>query len=185
MTYERLKQARGLQWPCPDEHHPGTVRRYVEGDDPFVTPGSGIEFYGQPDKKAAVFLRPYVPSPERTSDAFPFYLTTGRVLEQWHTSTMTGRIAELAQASGEAEIEISAQDAWKLKIATGDTVEIASRYGALQGKARVTTSPREGVVFTTFHDAKLLINRVVADHFDPVSKEPEYKVTAVSLRKVV
>jgi nitrate reductase NapA len=81
MTYERLKQARGLQWPCPDEHHPGTVRRYVEGDDPFVTKGSGIEFYGQPDKKAVVFLRPYIPSPERTSEAFPFYLTTGRVLE--------------------------------------------------------------------------------------------------------
>ena len=48
-------------------NHPGTVRRYVEGDDPFVTKGSGIEFYGQPDKKAVVFLRPYVPSPERTS----------------------------------------------------------------------------------------------------------------------
>ena len=185
MTYERLKKERGLQWPCPDENHPGTVRRYVEGDDPFVTTGSGIEFYGQPDKKAVVFLRPYVPSPERTSEALPFYLTTGRVLEQWHTSTMTGRIEELAQASGDAEIEISAHDAWKLKIATGDTVEISSRYGALQGKARVTSSAREGVVFATFHDAKLLINRVVADHFDPVSKEPEYKVTAVSLRKVV
>jgi predicted molibdopterin-dependent oxidoreductase YjgC len=89
---------------------------------------------------------------------------------------MTGRIAELAQASGDAEIEISAQDAWKLKIATGDTVEITSSYGALRGKARVTSSPREGVVFATFHDAKLLINRVVADHFDPVSKELEYKV---------
>ena len=67
----------------------------------------------------------------------------------------------------------------------GDKVEITSRYGTLQGKARVTSSPREGVVFTTFHDAKLLINRVVADNFDPISKEPEYKVTAVSLRKVV
>ena len=98
---------------------------------------------------------------------------------------MTGRIEELAKASGDAEIEISAHDAWKLKITTGDTVEITSRYGALQGKARVTSSPREGVVFATFHDAKLLINRVVADHFDPISKEPEYKVTAVSLRKVV
>jgi nitrate reductase NapA len=82
MTYERLKKERGLQWPCPDENHPGTVRRHVEGDDPFVTTGSGIEFYGQSDHKAVVFLRPYVPSPERTSEAFPFYLTTGRVLEQ-------------------------------------------------------------------------------------------------------
>jgi nitrate reductase NapA len=98
---------------------------------------------------------------------------------------MTGRIEELVKASGDAEIEINAHDAWKLKITTGDTVEITSRYGTLQGKARVTSSPREGVVFATFHDAKLLINRVVADHFDPVSKEPEYKVTAVSVRNVV
>ena len=79
----------------------------------------------------------------------------------------------------------STQDAWKLKIVTGDNVEIKSRYGALQGKARVTSSPREGVVFVAFYDAKLLINRVVADNVDPVSKEPEYKVTAVSLSKVM
>ena len=157
------------------------MRRYVEGDDPFVTKGSGMEFYGS-DKKAVVFLRPYIPSPERTSiSVLP---DDGRVLEQWHI-TMTGRIEELAQASGDAEIEISAQDAWKLKIATGDTVEITSRYGALQGKARVTSSPGRAWCLRPFHDAKLLINRVVADHFDPVSKEPEYKVTAVSLRKVV
>ena len=84
----------------------------------------------------------------------------------------------------DAEIEINEQDAWKLKIATGDTVEITSRYGALRGQARVTRLHGQGVVFAAFYDVKLLINRVVADHVDPVSKEPEYKVTAVCLRKV-
>jgi len=185
MTYERLKKERGLQWPCPDETHPGTVRRYVEGSDPLVSRGAGIEFYGQPDKKAVVFLRPYVPSPEKRSAEFPLYLTTGRVLEQWHTATMTGRIGELARASGDAAIEVSEREAWTLKIATGDKVEVKSRYGALQGRARVTSSTPQGIVFATFHDAKLLINRVVADNVDAASKQPEYKVTAVSLRKVV
>ena len=184
MTRARLKKERGLQWPCPDEDHPGTIRRYVAGDDPLVTNGSAMEFYGQPDKKAIVFLRPYVPSPEHTTEEFPFYLTTGRVLEQWHTSTMTGRIEELAKASGDAVIEINEQDAWKLQIAKGDSVEVRSRHGTLQGSAQVASSPRRGVVFATFHDAKLLINRVVADNVDPISREPEYKVTAVSLRKV-
>ena len=184
MTYERLKKERGLQWPCLDESHPGTVRRYVEGSDSFVAKGKGIEFYGNPDKRAVVFLRPYVVSPEKVTPEFPFYLTTGRVLEQWHTGTMTGRVDELSKASGEAKVEVNDQDAWLLKINTGDTVEIKSRYGTLQGTARVTSSPRQGVLFVPFYDAKFLVNKVVADTFDPISKEPEFKVTAVALRKV-
>ena len=183
MTYERLRKGRGLQWPCPDEDHPGTARRYVEGSDPFVSKGSGIEFYGQPDKRAVVFLRPYVPSPEQTTEEYPFCLTTGRVLEQWHTGTMTGRVAELARAAGAAVIEVNEQDAWQLRVATGDRIELRSRYGSVQGKARVTAGPRRGVLFAAFYDVKLLINRVVSDHFDADSKEPEYKVTAVAVRK--
>jgi nitrate reductase NapA len=184
MTWERLQKERGLQWPCPDESHPGTVRRFVEGDDPFVTKGAGIEFYGQPDKRAVVFLRPYVPSPEKTTPDRPFYLTTGRVLEQWHTGTMTERIPELARASGEARIEVAGSDAWKLGIKDGDRVEVKSRYGTMEGRARVLAGGRPGVVFVAFYDAKLLINRVVADNVDPTSKEPEYKVTAVALRRL-
>jgi nitrate reductase NapA len=83
---------------------------------------------------------------------------------------MTGRIEELAKASGDAEIEINAHDAWKLKITTGDTVEITSRYGTLQGKARVTSSPREGVVFATFHDANS--ESVAGYKFDELSQLP-------------
>jgi nitrate reductase NapA len=184
MTRERLKKERGLQWPCPDETHPGTVRRYVEGDDPFVPKGAGIQFYGHPDKRAVVFLRPYVPSPEMPTAEFPLQLTTGRYLEQWHTGTMTMRIDELRKATGDAMIEIHEQDAWPLKIQDGDTVEIRSRYGTMRGKARLTRSTRLGVLFAAFYDTKLLINRVVADYFDPMSKEPEFKVTAVALTKV-
>jgi len=185
ITRARLKKERGLQWPCPDESHPGTARRYLEGDDPFVTKGAGIEFYGQhDDKRAVVFLRPYVPSPEMPTAQFPLQLTTGRVLEQWHTGTMTQRIAELKAASGDALIEMNEQDAWPLGIKDDDTVEIESRYGTIRGRVHLTRSPRPGVLFASFYDTKLLINRAVADTFDPISKEPEYKVTAVAIRKV-
>jgi len=184
ITYDRLAKERGLQWPCPTEDHPGTARRYVEGDDPFVSKGAGIEFYGNHDKKAVVYLRPYLPSPEKTTADYPLYLTTGRVLEQFHTGTMTDRITELHQATGDAMFELNPEDARKLGVQSGDRIEVRTRYGAVTGQARLTAVSRLGVVFAAFYDAKLLVNRVVADNYDPVSKEPEYKVTAASVRKV-
>jgi len=184
MTYERLKKERGLQWPCPSADHPGTVRRFVEGEDPFVTKGAGIEFYGNHDKKAVVYLRPYIPSPEKTSAEYPMYLTTGRILEQFHTGTLTYRIQELHDAAGPAKIHINPQDAFVLGIQDRDPIEVKSKYGTVRGEARLDDVSRCGVVFASFYDAKLLINRAVADNYDPASKEPEYKVTAVSVRKV-
>jgi nitrate reductase NapA len=156
----------------------------VEGSDPFVREGQGLRFYGHEDGKAVVHLRPYVPSPEATSDAYPYLLTTGRVLEQWHTGTMTMRIAELARAAGEATFEINEQDAWLLKIEDGDRVEVTSRYGSARGPARVSAALRRGVLFAPFYDARLLVNLAVADHVDPFSRQPAYKVTAVAVRRV-
>lgn len=185
MTYARLKKERGLQWPCPSEGHPGTARRYVEGVDPFVTKGAGFEFYGNhKDKKAVVYLRPYVPSPEHVTPEFPLYLTTGRVLEQFHTGTLTNRIKYLREATGDAKFDINPQDAFLLGVSEGDRIEVKSKYGVMTGKARLTNSTRLGVLFASFYDAKFLINRIVADNFDPVSKQPEYKVTAVAVKKV-
>jgi nitrate reductase NapA len=156
----------------------------VEGEDPFVTKGAGIEFYGNHDKKAVVYLRPYVPSPEQVSAEFPMYLTTGRILEQFHTGTLTERIPELSAAAGPAKIHINPQDAFVLGISDRDPVEVTSKYGAVPGEAKLSDTPRRGVIFASFYDAKLLINQAVADNYDPTSKEPEYKVTAVSVRKV-
>ncbi|MEI9947738.1 MAG: nitrate reductase [Pseudomonadota bacterium] len=181
ITYPRLKALRGLQWPCPTTDHPGTVRRFVEGSDPFVGPGKGIEFYGFPDGKAVVATRPYVRSPEMPSAEFPLQLTTGRVVEQWHTGTMTMRIPELRDGAGPAQIEISPSDADRAHVATGARLRITSRFGSIEGFARISDRCRPGTLFAAFYDVKLLINRVVADHVDPVSKEPEYKLTAVRL----
>jgi nitrate reductase NapA len=184
ITYERLRRLPGLQWPCPTEDSPGTVRRYVGGDDPLVTPGKKIDFYGHPDHQAVVFLRPYIRPPEYPTEEFPYVLTTGRVLEQWHSGTMTGRIPELAQASGPARLHLNDQDAYREQIRDGDRLEVQSRFGKITGQAVIDPAVRQGILFVAFYDAKLLINEVVADHYDPVSRQPEYKVTAVAIRKL-
>lgn len=184
ITRDRLRRERGLQWPCPTEEHPGTKRRYVGGDDPLVSPGKKIEFYGHPDKKALVFLRPYLPSPQRPSEEFPLLLTTGRVLEQWHTGTITDKIPELSRASGRGRVEINLQDAHRYGIVTGSRVKVVSAFGEIVMETIVTNSPKAGVLFVPFFDAKRLINQVVAPFFDPVSKQPEFKVTAVRIEKV-
>jgi nitrate reductase (cytochrome) len=183
MTYERLRKEPGLQWPCPDEDHPGTVRRFVEGDDPFVPEGAGIKFYGHPEGKARITFCPYVPSPEQLSNEFPLYLTTGRVLEQWHTGTMTGRIKELNGAAGPAVFTISPIDARARGVSSGDLIVVTSAFGEVEGRARIDKDMRPGLLFAAFYDAKMLVNKVVADHVDPVSREPEYKVTAAQFRK--
>ncbi len=156
----------------------------MEGEDPFVTKGAGIEFYGNHDKKAVVYLRPYVPSSEKTTAEYPLYLTTGRVLEQFHTGTMTDRIAELHNATGDAMFDLNPEDAYRLGVQPGDRVEVKSKYGSVIGRARTTQASRPGLIFAAFYDAKLLVNRSVSDNYDPTSKEPEFKVTAVSVRKV-
>jgi nitrate reductase NapA len=185
MTYDRLKAEPGLQWPCPTENHPGTVRRYVEGDDPFVPEGAGVQFYGQKDKRAVIPFCPYVPTPEQRSEQFPLILTTGRVIEQWHTGTMTQRIDELRGGSGPARFTISEVDAEQRGVESGDNITVASRFGNVSGRAVIDRDMRPGLLFAAFYDARLLVNRVVADHFDPVSKEPEFKITAVQFRTAV
>lgn len=184
ITYERLRRTRGLQWPCPDANHPGTKRRFVGGDDPLVTPGRKIEFYGRPNRRALIHRGEYRPVPEQTTPEFPLILTTGRVLEQWHSGTITDRIPELAGATGRGRAFFHPQDARRLEIRPGDRVLLRSLHGSLELPADVTPALRLGVVWVSFYDAKVLINRVVADHVDAVSKQPEYKVTAIRATRV-
>lgn len=182
ITYERLRKLPGLQWPCPTEDHPGTTRRFVDGD-PFVSKGAAIEFYGQKDKRAVVFLRRYVKSPQDVTDEYPMHLTTGRVLEHWHTGTMTSRIPELASAAGPACFRLCGADALSLGVSDGSEIEVTSRFGNVKGRALVDEALRPGVLFAAFYDAALLVNTVVADFVDAISHEPEFKVTAVRVRK--
>ncbi len=195
MTRDRLKKECGIRWPCPAEDHPGTARRFVKGEDPLLdqgpyadedlTPGQ-MSFYGRPDKKAVIWLRPAKPPAEPADEQYPLILSTGRVLEHWHTGTMTMCAKELQQAQPEAFVEIHPEDAARLEIATGQRVQIRSRRGQAVIKARVIDTPRPGMVFVPFHweDHDSLINRVTIDAYDPGSQQPEFKVCAVQIAKV-
>ena len=185
MTRERLKKESGIKWPCPDEKHPGTNLRYVRGEDPLVPKDhpDRIFFYGKPNAKATIFLRPYEPPFEPADAEYPFVLTTGRVIDHWHTATMTGTVPELQKAYPGAYVEINPEDAKKLNIANGDMVVLQTRRDALTFPARLTDTCMPGLVFTPFFDPKLLVNKLFHDAADPISREPEYKICATKVIK--
>ena len=194
ITRERLRKERGVRWPAPTEDHPGTSRRFVKGEDPLLDRGpyadhalaqGETKFYGAPDNRAVVWLRPHKPPAEPTDDEYPYVLSTGRVLEHWHTGTMTMKAEELRRAYPECFVEINPADARKLGIRSRQQVRITSRRGEAVIRARVVDIPRPGMVFVPMHwaDDNSLINKVTIDAYDPGSKQPEFKVCAVKLAK--
>ncbi len=197
MTYDRLRKLEaGLQWPCPNEKSPGTAQRYVRGKDPImdmpeivqVPPSAMIYFYA--DKKhegrANVFLRPYVGPAEPPDKEYPFFLTTGRVIEQWHTGTMTMRVPEIARAQPNAYLEINPKDAGAYGIKNGDLVKLISRRGFNILPARVVKNSLPGILFVPWFDQNWtrMINRVTIDAFDAGSKQPEFKICAARIERV-
>jgi nitrate reductase (cytochrome) len=186
MTRQRLRDAHGLFWPMPTEGHPGTKLRYVKGEDPLVPADhpTRMKFYGRPDGKAVVWLRPQKP-PEEVIDAqYPFYYTTGRVIEHWHTATMTKNCKELQQANYESVAEIHPDDAKKLAVKAGDWVKLESRRGSDRFRVKVTDQSPVGLVYVHMHDQERMCNRMTNDAVDPVSRQPEFKVAAIRVVKV-
>lgn len=188
--YTEYVKARGLRWPVveqPDGTWRETRFRFVEGEDPYVPPGAGVDFYHSvtKDGRAQIWFNPYTPPPEMPDAEYPLWLCTGRVLEQWHTGTMTGRIPPLARAMPRAYVEVNPEDATSLGIADGAMVIIESRRGScalpawIQGRGR----PPKGTVFVPFFDESRLINLVTLDEHDPFSKQPDYKKCAVRIRR--
>lgn len=195
ITRERLRKERGLRWPCPTEDHPGTARRFVKGDDPTLDHGKYADysllpgetkFYTAPDNRAIVWLRPALGPAEPADKEYPFVLSTGRVMEHWHTGTMTMKAEELRRAYPHCFVEINPKDAREMRIRSGDMIKITSRRGEAKIRARVVDMPQPGMVFVPMHweDKDSLINFVCIDAFDPGSKQPEYKMCAVKLEKV-
>lgn len=185
MTRERLRKEHGLLWPLPTEGHKGTRLRYVKGDDPLVPADHPhrIKFYGRPDDKAVVWLRPFKPAEEVVDADYPFWYTTGRNIEHWHTGTMTKNCRELANANYESMAELHAADARKLGVKTGDKVRITSRRGSEVFRAKVTPYSKENLVYVHMHDANHMCNIVTIDAVDPGSKQPEFKICAVKVEK--
>ncbi len=184
--YELLKESRGLRWPVIGGKE--TRWRYREGSDPYVKPGQGYSFYGNKNSgnRAFIWQRPYEPAAEFPDDEFPFWLSTGRVLEHWHTGSMTRRVKDLHQAVPEAYVEIHPGDAGPLKIKNGDKVRIISRRGelVLPAMVRGRAKPQRGLLFVPFFDESMLVNIVTLDAHCPMSKQPDYKKCAVRLERV-
>lgn len=183
--YEAYFKVRGLRWPVVDGKE--TLWRYAEGYDPYVKKGEGIKFYKNKaaDGKAVIWARPYEPAAESPDNKYPFWLCTGRVLEHWHTATMTGRVPELKRACPAAVVEVHPDDAKKLGIRNRDKVRLTSRRGTIVLPAELNGrgKPERGGVFVAFFDETKLINELCIDAYCPISKEPDYKKCAVRVEK--
>ena len=188
--YDEYVKARGLRWPVveqPDGTWRETKFRFAGFDDPYVKKGQEFDFYHSTtnDGRAQLWFRPYEPPPETPDADYPFWLCTGRVLEHWHTGTMTMRIPQLRRAMPQAYVELNPADAKKLRVTSGDLVVLESRRGQLELPAWIAGrgAPPPGTVFVPFFDESLPINRVTLDAHDPFSKQPDYKKCAVRVRK--
>ncbi|MGI2186802.1 nitrate reductase catalytic subunit NapA [Shewanella oncorhynchi] len=181
--FDRYHETRGLRWPVVNGKE--TLRRFVEGSDPYVKAGEGFKFYGKPDGKAVIFALPYEPAAEEPNEEYDLWMSTGRVLEHWHTGSMTARVPELYRAYPDAQIFMHPEDAKARGVQHGDEVIVASPRGEV--KTRVETKgrnkPPRGVVFMPFFDARQLVNKLILDATDPLSKETDFKKCPVKVFK--
>ena len=167
ITYDRIEQ-RGLQWPCPTLEHPGTAILHKDA----FTRGKGLF--------SAI---EYTPPAEVTDEEYPYILTTGRILYQYHTATMSRRSSGLVSRTPDAFVEINTADAKKLNLSQGDRLIISSRRGSIQASADISGKCAEGVIFIPFHYSEAAVNRLTNAKLDPIAKIPEYKVCAVKIAK--
>ncbi len=204
--FDTYHKVRGLKWPVIDGKE--TEWRFNADHDPYVkdkSPGEQFAFYGpalktmpagdlagpkKGDKvklpnKAKIFFRPYMDPPEMPDTEWPFWLCTGRVLEHWHTGSMTMRVPELYRAVPEAVCYMNGSDARKMGVDDGNAVWVESRRGKVKAhvelRGRNTMPP--GTVMIPFFDERVLVNKVCLDATCPISKETDFKKCAVKVYK--
>ncbi|MEG0071200.1 MAG: molybdopterin-dependent oxidoreductase [Raoultibacter sp.] len=198
--YDEYLASSGLTWPVRevDGKWLPTKWRFADGaqKDGFDEIGvatygdhglaGGVSFYKSAKKRPSVIFRPYEPPAQMPSNEYPFWFTTGRLLEHWHTGSMTRRIPELNRALPEALLSMNKDDCSRLGIKDGDMVKLTSPYGEVKIKAstadRMSCPP--GVTFAPFFADEALVNLVVQDCYCPLSKEPDYKKTCVRIEKI-
>lgn len=168
MSYARLEQG-GLQWPCPDENHPGTPRLHVGK----FTRGLGLF--------SPVEYRPPAEVPDGD---YPLTLCTGRVLYHYHSGTSTHRVPGLVELFPETLIEINNVDAEQLGIEDGDMVRVVSRRGQVEVRASVSDKCPTGTVWMDFHFSNVPTNELTSSAIDPVAKTAELKACAVRVTKL-
>lgn len=178
LNYDRLKTEGTFQWPVTENNKAGTARLFQ--DKKFYTPSQKAIF------NIPSFIKNV--SDEPNAD-YPLILTTGRVRDQWHTMTKTGKVSRLKTHYASPVLEISPVDAFIHKIKDGDVAEVTSANGIVRVRAKVTDSVKNGVVFLPMHWGKQLqsdlnrANNLTHTIVDPVSKEPDFKYTRVSVAK--
>ena len=165
ITFSRLDE-KGLQWPCPSEEHPGTEYLYKDGF---------------PKGKVLFSVVAYCPPAEITDETYPFVLTTGRNLFQYHSGSMTRRVKPIEAHAGKPYVEINPADGARLGVRSGDIIRIASRRGEIAIKARLTTKVPEGTVFIPMHYREAAANVITNDALDSKVKIPEFKFCAVKI----
>ncbi len=166
-----------VQWPVPHADHPGTARLFTDR-----------QFY-TPNRRAQILPSGAAHLSDPLTEDFPLILTTGRIRDQWHTMTKTGKVQKLNQHLAKPFLEIHPQDAHQRGLHEGDVIEVQNARGSVRVHAKVTDTIKRGVVFLPMHWGKILrkdfgrANNLTNNHYDPVSKEPDFKFSAVQVRK--
>ncbi len=168
IDYTRIEEI-GLQWPCKDKNHPGTIILHQS------------EFSRGKGKFHAIS---YIDPAELPDDEYPLILTTGRILYHFHTGEMSRRSKGLHERRPIERSQINLVDAERLNIKDGDKIYIESRRGKIETTANVTDKIQEGVVFMSFHYKESAANFLTNDALDPHAKIPEFKVCAIKIGKV-
>ena len=179
--FDTYHNSRGLRWPVVNGKE--TKWRFREGSDVYAKKGSGFDFYGHKDGKAVIFALPYEPPAESPDEEYPLWLSTGRVLEHWHSGSMTQRVPELYKSVPDALCYIHPDDARELGLRRGSAVRIISRRGEMMTtlETRGRNKPPRGLVFVPWFDASRLINKLTLDATDPISKQTDFKKCAVRI----
>ncbi len=176
--FDVYHQSRGLRWPVVDGKE--TLFRFREGYDPYVPEGEGVRFYGKKDGKANIIFAPYEPPAEEPDADFDLWLVTGRVLEHWHSGSMTRRVPELHRAYPQAQVFMHPDDAKERGVRRGQKILISTRRGEVETlvETRGRNKMPRGVVFFPWFDEGQLVNKLTLDATCPISKETDFKKCA-------
>ncbi len=176
--FEMYHKARGLRWPVVEGKE--TLWRFREGYDPYVKKGEGIRFYGNEDGRANIYALPYEAPVEVPDAEYDLWLVTGRVLEHWHSGSMTMRVPELYRAVPNAVLFMHPQDARERRLKRGQSVKLQTRRGEIitRLETRGRNRPPAGLVFIAWFDERQLVNKLTLDATDPISKQTDFKKCA-------
>ena len=182
-SFETYHRSRGLRWPVIDGKE--TLWRFREGYDPYVKEGKDIEFYGKKDGRANIIFAPYEDPAEMPDKEYDLWLTTGRVLEHWHSGSMTRRVPELHRAFPQALVYMHPEDASARGLRRGQAIKLITRRGLVQStiETRGRNKPPRGTVFMPWFDASQLTNKLTLDATCPISKETDFKKCACRVER--